>query len=191
MSSFGLLSYQCSKSGSQQLWPVVVCPSLRSASQLELLSGPWPRLMNKLKVEDKEAMVEHLKHTCLGNRLEVTSLVLLLVSVHVQVQGSTPIPDKLLVQIPTSSTSDAMNITCEAWGSEASKEGENGVTLANILSNQLVHQTSRRLSLNLSLTETTVRSSLKINPASSQPSTKIRLTYHAIQAQRRLSLPRG
>ena len=71
--------------------------------------------MNKLEVEDKEAMVEHLKHTYLGNRLEVTSLVLLLVSVHVQVQGSNPVPDTLLVQIPTSQTiADATDVTPEA-----------------------------------------------------------------------------
>ena len=130
--------------------------------------------MNKMEVQDKEAMVGHLKRTYLGNRLEVPSLVLLLVSVHVQVQGSTPVPDTLLVQIPTSQiTADATDITWKAWGSEASKEGENGVTPANILSNQLVHQTSRRLSLNLSFTETTVQSSLKTTLASFQPSTKI------------------
>ena len=165
--------------------PVVECPSSCSASQWELLSGPWPRLVNKLEVEDKEAMVGHLKHTCLDNRLEVTSLVLLLVLVHVQVQGSNPVPDTLLVQIPTSqTTADATDVTLEAWGSEASKEGENGVTPANILSNQLVHQTLRRLSLDLSLTETAVQSSLKTIPASSQPKTKIRLTCHTTQTQR-------
>ena len=112
-------------------------------------------------------------------------------SVGGHVPGPTPGLGTLLVQIPTSqTTADATDVTWEAWESEASKEGENGVTPANILSNQLVHQTSRRLNLNLSPTETTVQSSLKTTLASSQPKTKILLTCHTTRTQRRFNLPR-